>query len=104
MLDKIIKSAYGLEAITEYKFHPKRKWKMDFAIVDKKICIEIEGGVWMKKARHTSGKGFIADMEKYNTATAMGWRLIRIVPEDYSSALYFIALILEEDKKSNSSF
>lgn len=98
MLPQILKTAYGLEAIPEYKFHPKRKWKFDYAILEHKIAIEIEGSVWTN-GRHTRGSGFVKDMEKYNTATAMGWKLIRIVPNDYTSALFFIALILEENKK-----
>jgi len=98
MLDKILKASFGLNAIPEYKFHPKRKWRFDWCILEHRIAIEIEGGVW-SKGRHTRGSGFVKDMEKYNTATALGWKVIRIVPNDYTNALYFIALILEENKK-----
>jgi len=98
MLDKILKASFGLTAIPEYKFHDKRKWRFDWCILEHRIAIEIEGGVW-SKGRHTRGSGFVKDMEKYNTATALGWKVIRIVPNDYTNALYFIALILEENKK-----
>ena len=96
MLDKIIKSELGLEVVKELKFHDKRKWRSDFAIPSLKILIEIEGAVWTN-GRHTRGKGFINDMEKYNTATALGWRLIRILPNDYESALKFIKMIIENE-------
>lgn len=43
------------------------------------VVLEIEGGIWTK-GRHTRGKGYLADMEKYNTMTAMGIRLIRLTP------------------------
>jgi very-short-patch-repair endonuclease len=54
-----------------------RKWKFDFANVDAQVAIEIEGGVWIS-GRHTRGKGFIKDCEKYNTATLMGWSVFRL--------------------------
>lgn len=101
MLDKIIKSQLGFEVVKELKFHEHRRWRFDYAIIELKIAIEVEGGVWMKKARHTSPKGFIADMQKYNNATALGWRLIRILPNDYESALKFIKLIIEDDKQKS---
>jgi very-short-patch-repair endonuclease len=65
--------------IFNYKFHPTRKWKIDFANPDPsvKIAVEIEGGIWMKKARHTSGLGMLADAEKYNEVTKAGLRLLR---------------------------
>jgi hypothetical protein len=57
--------------------------------------IEIEGAVWTN-GRHTRGSGFVKDMEKYNTATAMGFKLIRIQTGDYSSALKFIGMIINK--------
>lgn len=65
----------------EYKFHPKRKWKFDFAFVHHKVAIEIEGGVWTS-GRHTRGSGFVKDMEKYNAATELGWRILRFTPSE----------------------
>lgn len=68
--------AYGLEPKPEYKFHPSRKWKFDFAFPDRMVAVEIEGGVWTG-GRHTRGSGFIADMEKYNAAASLGWFVFR---------------------------
>lgn len=70
-----------VECIKEHKFHPTRKWRFDYAIPEHKIAIEVEGGVWTG-GRHTSPKGFLRDMEKYNTATLMGWRVLRTVPSE----------------------
>lgn len=64
----------------EYKFHPHRKWRFDFAYPQFKIAIEQEGGVWTG-GRHTRSKGFLNDMEKYNEAAILGWRLLRITPQ-----------------------
>jgi len=60
----------------EYHFHPKRKWRMDFAWPDMMVAAEVEGGVW-NYGRHNRPQGFIADTEKYNTAASMGWTILR---------------------------
>lgn len=70
-----------VECIKEYKFHPVRKWRFDYAIPEYKIALEVEGGVWTG-GRHTSSTGFLKDMEKYNTATLMGWRVFRTTPDE----------------------
>jgi hypothetical protein len=47
--------------------------------------IDIDVLAWVTgwtKGRHTRGKGFAGDMEKYNEATSMGWRLIRVTPSN----------------------
>ena len=69
------------ECVKEYKFHPVRKWRFDYAIPSALVALEVEGGVWTG-GRHTSPKGFLNDMEKYNTATLMGWSVYRTTPED----------------------
>lgn len=72
--------AFGLpNPISEHRFHPNRKWRIDFAFVDNKLAVEIEGGVWTK-GRHTRSSGFLKDMEKYNALTELGWKLLRYQP------------------------
>jgi|SRR5690625_1098981 len=80
--DQFIKllESLGVEVVTELRFHPIRRWRFDFAIPSHKIAIEKEGGVWTR-GRHTRGKGYIGDMEKYNNATALGWRVLRFTPD-----------------------
>ncbi|MGN1386432.1 MAG: hypothetical protein ACI4XS_07510 [Bacillus sp. (in: firmicutes)] len=63
----------------EYYFHPKRRWRFDYAIPEYRIAIEVEGGVWTQ-GRHTRAKGFLGDIDKYNTAAVMGWMLVRTTP------------------------
>ena len=60
----------------EYRFHPVRKWRFDFAYPDKLLAIEVEGGTWTS-GRHTRGPGFEKDCEKYNAAVMLGWRVLR---------------------------
>jgi len=63
--------------IREYKFHRWRKWRFDFALLDLKIAIEIEGLNPKGKSRHTTVTGFRNDCEKYNHAAIDGWTVIR---------------------------
>lgn len=86
-----VKLATALRALKidfeqEFKFHPERKWKADFHLVGKKILVEVEGGIW-SGGRHTRGKGYIGDMEKYNAATMMGYQVIRFSTEQVKSGL-----------------
>ena len=64
------------------------------------IAVEIEGGVWIG-GRHTRGKGFLRDIEKYNEAAAMGWRVFRCDTSDdmFSQVLKQIEHLLWRDKQ-----
>lgn len=81
----------GFTPIPEFKFHPFRRWRFDFAIRELGIAIEVEGGVWTY-GRHNRADGFLRDMEKYNAAAARGWRILRCQP-DGLLAEEFIALV-----------
>ena len=80
----LCRNDFGVEVVKEYRFHPTRKWRFDDAIPSRRIAIEVEGGVWTQ-GRHTRPKGFLGDMEKYNTATLMGWRVFRTTPNKLRS-------------------
>lgn len=68
---------HKIEFQREFKFHPKRRWRFDFALsLPHHIAIEIEGGTWSNGA-HTRGKHFEEDCEKYAEATILGWRVMR---------------------------
>lgn len=66
--------------VAEHRFHPVRKWRFDYAWPDKRVALEVEGGAWIQ-GRHTRGAGFVKDLEKYNTAAAAGWTVIRVTPQ-----------------------
>ncbi len=80
----------------EFRFYRPRRWRFDFALPDMRIAIEIEGGVFTQ-GRHTRGKGFIGDMEKYNEAVRLGWKVLRFTPSQVldGSAIAFIRKVLE---------
>lgn len=84
----LVKTELGLECEREFRFHPVRKWRFDYAVPEHKVALEVEGGVWTG-GRHTSSKGFLKDIEKYNTATVMGWKVVRTTPK----ALYALTTL-----------
>lgn len=76
--------ARGWEA--EYRFHPTRKWRFDFAWPEMMIAVEIEGGTWAG-GRHSRGKGFEKDCEKYNEAAILGWTVLRFTTRQVTSGV-----------------
>lgn len=76
--------AYRINFTQEFQFNKDRRWRADFHILDTRILIEVEGGIW-SGGRHTRGKGYIADMEKYNSATALGYSVYRYSTEQVKS-------------------
>lgn len=72
--------------VPEYKFHPSRKWRFDYAFPLHMLAVEIEGGLWTN-GRHSRGSGAIADLEKYSEAAILGWRLIYATPQDLENGV-----------------
>lgn len=96
--ETLIKKLFKIECITEHRFHPKRRWRFDYAIPEYKIAVEVEGGIW-RGGRHNNPMGFIKDIEKYNSATSLGWKLLRVQPKDLMSTM-LIDLIKETIKNN----
>lgn len=103
----LLKSETGILPVKELTFAPGRLWRFDYAIPELKIAIEIEGGVFKKRVytdkrtqeqittiggRHNSAKGFLGDIEKYNHAALLGWRIFRTTPSGMTSG-EFLELI-----------
>ena len=69
----------GPELRREFVFHAERKWRADFAHVESRTLIEIEGGIFIAGGgRHNRAAGFIADAEKYLAAFLAGWNVVRL--------------------------
>lgn len=63
--------------VSEHRFHPKRKWRFDFAHIGARIAVELDGGIY-SNGRHNRASGFLKDCEKLNAAAAAGWRVFRL--------------------------
>jgi very-short-patch-repair endonuclease len=63
----------------EYRFHPRRRWRFDFAWPLYKVAVEVDGGVY-NRGRHVRGTGFERDAEKGNEAVLQGWRVLHFTP------------------------
>ena len=78
----------------EYKFHPVRKWRVDFIHHPSRTVIEVEGAVFVRGG-HSTGKGITRDCEKGNALTEGGFYLWRFttgmcLPEILQPCLNFI--------------
>ena len=86
------------ESVREHKFHPKRRWRFDIAWPEYKIAVEIDGGVWTS-GRHTRGSGYVKDMEKFNWAAKLGWRVFKFTPQQVvnNEAMLFMQGVFEDE-------
>jgi very-short-patch-repair endonuclease len=97
--EKIIE-AFGLPVpVAEYVFCKGRKFRFDYAWIEQKVALEVDGGTFKitkykdkngiirthRGGRHNTGKGFLNDCEKFNTAASMGWRILRTTPKELTS-------------------
>lgn len=69
---------------TEYKFHERRKWRLDYVVPDHAIALEYEG-IYGPKSRHLTVGGYRKDVEKYNEAALYGWLLLRFTHDHLAS-------------------
>jgi very-short-patch-repair endonuclease len=69
----------------EFRFYLERKWRADFCWPKRKLIVEVEGGVWTGGRHSRGGRSFLNDMEKYNTASILGYRLLRVAGDHISS-------------------
>ena len=73
------RSLGGPELTPEFRFDPGRRWRADFAHLESRTLIEIEGGIFLAGGgRHNRASGFAADTEKYLEAALAGWRVLRL--------------------------
>jgi very-short-patch-repair endonuclease len=67
------------EPLTEYRFHPTRKFRADYCWPDKMVILECEGGVWIR-GKHGRPSGIKSDMDRGNEIAKLGYRLLRFEP------------------------
>jgi len=79
--------AVGLpDPVREYKFHPDRKWRLDF-YWDTGWAVEINGGGWIQGGgRHNRNAGTMAkEYEKLNSCLENGIRVLQYTGEQVKS-------------------
>ncbi|HAT2381733.1 TPA: hypothetical protein I8455_001001 [Aeromonas hydrophila] len=102
---KVLAQLVGFpDPATELVFHPKRRWRLDFAWPTRMIAVEIHGGIH-SGGRHTRGKGFVEDRAKMNEAALLGWTVIEATPEHIQSgqlrAWLLAAFDQTKDRRTN---
>lgn len=85
-----LRTLFGPERVeTEYRFHPVRRWRFDYAVPEIRLAVEYNGHGGFVKAggisRHGSIIGMTGDAEKLNAAVGHGWRVLQF------TALHFMA-------------
>lgn len=73
---------------TEYWFAweaMRRRWPFDFAWIDEKIALEVDGGLFSQGA-HVRGAYILKTHDKLNAATGLGWRMLYRTPDNLCSA------------------
>jgi hypothetical protein len=58
----------------EYRFTPPRKFRFDFAHLESKVAVELQGAIFTG-GRHSRGSGLINEHIKCNLAAQQGWRI-----------------------------
>jgi len=66
----------GVDMVQQYKFHPTRRWRLDFSHVETRTAVEIDGGEFANGA-HNRGSRMANDYEKRNEATMAGWAVLQ---------------------------
>jgi len=100
----------------EYKFHPTRRWKADFAWISeieadcdcrncgnqhfsggiggeasKRIMLEVNGGTYMQgksRGAHSRGSRQREDYEKWSEASLMGWTVLLVDSKDVREGVH----------------
>ena len=68
--------ALGLpEPVREYRAIAGRKFRFDFAWLEQRLLVEVNGGTYTQGA-HSTGRGIARDYEKANLAVLQGWRVL----------------------------
>lgn len=66
-----------LELVCQYKFHPDYRYRADYAHVDSKTLIEIQGGLW-GNGGHNRPLAYMKDCERATHAMERGYIIIPI--------------------------
>jgi very-short-patch-repair endonuclease len=66
---------------------PGRRYRVDRYLPAYRLAVELEGGTYMAKSRHTSPTGFESDCVKYNELAIRGITLLRFTRKMIDSGM-----------------
>lgn len=90
-----------------YKFHPTRRFKFDFAFLSFRLAIEIDGFAFGKPCRlckqpingyHQTISGLISSADKQNLATELGWTVLRYTSSHLGSKAKRLIVVEQVNK------
>jgi len=84
--------------ILEYQFTSQRKFRFDYFIPCLNLAIEYEG-IMSEKSGHTTIKGYTSDLEKYNLALILGYKVLRYNALNYKNSYTDIEKLINSTKK-----
>ena len=90
--------ASGLNYESEFIFSNERKFRFDWAVPQLCIAIEYEG-IFSEKSGHTTLSGYKKDVEKYNLATKLGWKILRYTADNYLDFENDMKIMQKDEKK-----
>lgn len=91
----------NIDFVKEHRFMGKRRrFRFDYAILDKKIAIEYEGLDTVSKSGkpiksgHTTKVGYTSDCTKYNLAAINGWKVLRFTALNYKDVGKYLSILI----------
>jgi very-short-patch-repair endonuclease len=72
----------GIPFEREVEFIPGRKYRADFYLPATKTIVEINGGTWVKKCGHSTGRGIQRDYQKSRAAQLLGYVYLQYTPAE----------------------
>ena len=70
--------------VAEYRFAPPRRWRIDWAFLDAKIALEVQGGLFTG-GRHVRGAALLKEHEKLNALAIAGYRVLFVTPQQFAA-------------------
>ena len=80
LLESQMQEAGLVGFVREYQAIEGRRFKWDFAFVEDRLLIEVQGAVWVKGG-HSTGVGITRDCEKFSIASANKWFTIPVTTD-----------------------
>lgn len=79
--------AHNIRFEKQYRFHPTRKWRADFAMLNeqrKGLMVEVQGGIY-SGGRHTRGDAIEDECEKFAYAIMLHWYVMPITAKQIAN-------------------